>query len=111
MCWENQAAGAKLNNKAIRATAPAADRRPWLIPNALGPGLHAVDFSVTGDTTKDGRYLRLSTDTFVGDYSETAVEHQTSSIKHQTSPSLSDEEKAKLLQEVEAQQADFGIQK
>ena len=73
MCWENQAAGAKLNNKAIRATAPAADRRPWLIPNALGPGLHAVDFSETGDTTKDGRYLRLSTDTFVGDYSETAA--------------------------------------
>ena len=28
-----------------------------------------------------------------------------------TSPSLSDAEKAKLLQEVEAQQADFGIQK
>ena len=45
------------------------------------------------------------------DASETAVVHQTSSIKHQTSSSLSDEEKAKLLQEVEAQQADFGIQK
>ena len=42
--------------------------------------------------------------------SETAVRHHTSSIGHQPSSTLSDEEKAKLLQEVEAQQADFGIQ-
>ena len=42
---------------------------------------------------------------------ETAVSHQPSSISHQSSSSLSDAEKAKLLQEVEAQQADFGIQK
>lgn len=41
---------------------------------------------------------------------ETAVRHHTSSIGHQPSSTLSDEEKAKLLQEVEAQQADFGIQ-
>ena len=33
-------------------------------------------------------------------------------VRHRPSPStLSDAEKAKLLQEVEAQQADFGIQK
>ena len=43
--------------------------------------------------------------------SETAVTRHPSSIKHQASPTLSDAEKAKLLQEVEAQQADFGIQK
>ena len=34
-----------------------------------------------------------------------------SSESRTSSPTLSDEEKAKLLQEVEAQQADFGIQK
>ena len=45
------------------------------------------------------------------DDSETAISHQPSSISHQSSSSLSDAEKAKLLQEVEAQQADFGIQK
>ena len=43
--------------------------------------------------------------------SETAIRHHPSAISHQPSPSLSDAEKAKLLQEVEAQQADFGIQK
>ena len=43
--------------------------------------------------------------------SETAVRHHPSSIGHHPSSTLSDEEKAKLLQEVEAQQADFGIQK
>ena len=43
--------------------------------------------------------------------SETTSRHQTSVIKHQTSSTLSDEEKTKLLHEVEAQQADFGIQK
>jgi beta-galactosidase len=41
--------------------------------------------------------------------SETAVRRHPSSIIHQSSSTLSDEEKAKLLQEVEAQQADFGI--
>ena len=43
--------------------------------------------------------------------SETAVRRHPSSIGHHPSSTLSDEEKAKLLQEVEAQQADFGIQK
>ena len=42
--------------------------------------------------------------------SETAVRHHPSSIGHHPSSTLSDEEKARLLQEVEAQQADFGIQ-
>ena len=45
------------------------------------------------------------------DASETVVRRSTSDIRHQTSSTLSDAEKAKLLQEVEAQQADFGIQK
>ena len=45
------------------------------------------------------------------DTSETAVTHHPSSITHHPSSALSDAEKAKLLQEVEAQQADFGIQK
>ena len=43
--------------------------------------------------------------------SETAVRHQTSATSHLPSSTLSESEKAKLLQEVEAQQADFGIQK
>ena len=43
--------------------------------------------------------------------SETAVKHQTSVTSHLPSSTLSESEKAKLLQEVEAQQADFGIQK
>ena len=43
--------------------------------------------------------------------SETAVRHQTSVTSHLPSSTLSESEKAKLLQEVEAQQADFGIQK
>ena len=44
-------------------------------------------------------------------FGETAVTHHPSSITHHSSSTLSDEEKAKLLQEVEVQQADFGIQK
>ena len=44
-------------------------------------------------------------------FNETAVTHHPSSITHHPSPTLSDAEKTKLLQEVEAQQADFGIQK
>ena len=44
-------------------------------------------------------------------FGETAVTHHPSSITHHPSSTLSDEEKTKLLQEVEAQQADFGIQK
>ena len=43
--------------------------------------------------------------------SEKANSHHPSSITHHPSSALSDAEKAKLLQEVEAQQADFGIQK
>ena len=43
--------------------------------------------------------------------SETTVIHNPSSITHHPSSTLSDAEKTKLLQEVEAQQADFGIQK
>ena len=43
--------------------------------------------------------------------SETTVTHHPSSITHQPTSTLSDAEKTKLLQEVEAQQADFGIQK
>ena len=43
--------------------------------------------------------------------SETTVTHHPSSITHHPASTLSDAEKAKLLQEVEAQQADFGIQK
>ena len=45
------------------------------------------------------------------DISEKANSHHPSSITHHPSSALSDAEKTKLLQEVEAQQADFGIQK
>ena len=46
------------------------------------------------------------------DVSKTIVRHHPSpSTLHPSSSTLSDAEKAKLLQEVEAQQADFGIQK
>ena len=44
-------------------------------------------------------------------FGETAATHHLSPNTHHPSSNLSDEEKAKLLQEVEAQQADFGIQK
>ena len=44
-------------------------------------------------------------------FGETAAPHHLSPNTRHPSSNLSDEEKAKLLQEVEAQQADFGIQK
>ena len=44
-------------------------------------------------------------------FNETAVTSHPSPLTSHPSSTLSDEEKAKLLQEVEAQQADFGIQK
>ena len=43
--------------------------------------------------------------------SETSITHHPTPNTHHPSSALSDAEKAKLLQEVEAQQADFGIQK
>ena len=43
--------------------------------------------------------------------SETSQTSQTSKTSASTSSTLSEAEKAKMLQEVEAQQADFGIQK
>ena len=45
------------------------------------------------------------------DASETIKSQEPKAKSHQPTSTLSDEEKAKLLQEVEAQQADFGIQK
>ena len=62
--WANETTNIVKSGTAIyaRAAGNNAAKRPWLVRNALGTGLHTIDFGKynTANTTDDARYLDLT---------------------------------------------------
>ena len=65
-CWNSQVAGT-FNSKPLRAVAKSAGVRPVLRRDALGTGLHALDFLTVG---AGGACLTFTTDLYLGTYAE-----------------------------------------